>query len=219
MIKSVLSSVPIHFLTALPAPKWVLKRIDKIRRAFQWKGEEPENVKLGASLVSWHIVCRPKELGGRGILDLEKFTSALRLRWLWLRWQDQSRPWEAMESPCNEKDIYLSQACTQISIGNGRKISFWKDNWLQGPCPKDIAPTLFGLAKRKNRKLDIELPNNNWLYSFRQITTIKAIHELVNLGSLLNQIELHENQEDEITWTRGNTGRFSVQSAYRAQFI
>lgn len=60
-----------------------------------------------------------------------------------MRWQDPSRPWDKMDLPCNEKDNQLFQACTKIQLGNGRKIIFWKDNWLQGLCPKDIAPNLF----------------------------------------------------------------------------
>lgn len=42
------------------------KKIDKMRRAFLWKGEEPENVKPGASLVNWKVVYRPEEIWGGG---------------------------------------------------------------------------------------------------------------------------------------------------------
>lgn len=77
LVKSVFTAMPVHYLTALPAPKWVIKMIDKMRRTFLWKGEEPENVKPGTSLVNWQTVCMPRDLGGLGILDLERFSLAL----------------------------------------------------------------------------------------------------------------------------------------------
>jgi hypothetical protein len=33
----------------------------------------------------------------------------------------------------------LFRACTTIKLGNGNKVKFWKDNWLNGQAPKDIA--------------------------------------------------------------------------------
>ncbi|EAZ03574.1 hypothetical protein OsI_25711 [Oryza sativa Indica Group] len=136
-------------------------------------------------------------MGGLGILDLERFSSSLRLRWLWMRWQDQSRPWDKMELPCNDRDIQLFQACNKIQIGDGKKFFFWKDNWLEGLCLKDIAPNLFKLAKRKNRDAFTAIAENDWLHSFRQITDVETIHELVQLGGLLSQIALTENEEDK----------------------
>ncbi len=114
-----------------------------------------------------------------------------------MRWQDQSRPWDKMELPCNDRDIQLFQACNKIQIGDGKKFFFWKDNWLEGLCLKDIAPNLFKLAKRKNRDAFTAIAENDWLHSFRQITDVETIHELVQLGGLLSQIALTENEEDK----------------------
>ena len=67
-------------LTVFQAQKWLLKRIDRIRRSFLRQGETPENVIGGHSLINWPTTCLPKVKGGLGILDLERFTRALRLR-------------------------------------------------------------------------------------------------------------------------------------------
>jgi hypothetical protein len=39
------------------------------------------------------MVCRPKDKGGLGILNLKKFVMALRLRWLWYEWKNEAKPW------------------------------------------------------------------------------------------------------------------------------
>ena len=85
LVKTVLSSLPIYHLTVFHAQKWLIKRIDRIRRSFLWRGESPDKVSGGHSLLNWPTTCLPKTKGGLGILDLERFTRALRLRWLWFK--------------------------------------------------------------------------------------------------------------------------------------
>jgi hypothetical protein len=40
-------------------------------------------------------------------------------------------------------------ACIKIKIGNGQNASFWKDRWLNGLAPAEVAPLLFYIARRK----------------------------------------------------------------------
>lgn len=75
-----------HHLMIAEAPKWALERVDKGCRAFFWAGTE--EVHEGKCVVSWTRVCRPKQLGGLGVIDLFKHGIALRLRWEWLRRTD-----------------------------------------------------------------------------------------------------------------------------------
>jgi hypothetical protein len=77
---SMLSSQPIYHMTVFPELKWLIKRIDQIRRSFLRRGETPDRVYGGHSIINWPTSCRPKIKGGLGILDLERFARALRLR-------------------------------------------------------------------------------------------------------------------------------------------
>ena len=88
-VRFVLSALPIHVLIALNVPKWFIKAINKIRRAFLWKGRR--EVQGGCCLVAWEKVQRPLELGGLGIPNLEIMGWALQVRWLWLRKTDASK--------------------------------------------------------------------------------------------------------------------------------
>jgi hypothetical protein len=85
LVKTVLSSQPIYHMTAFPEQKWLIRKIDRLRRSFLWRGETPDKVYGGHSLVNWPTTCLPKIKGGLGVLDLERFARALRLRWLWFQ--------------------------------------------------------------------------------------------------------------------------------------
>lgn len=218
LVKTTLTATPIYHLTVLPQMKWVFKKIDRFRRAFLWKGEDPENVNAGSSLINWQEVCKPKNLGGLGILNLEKFARALRLRWLWYNWKDDTKPRVNMSVPCDETDRCLFRAGTKIEIGDGRKTSFWLDNWLDGQTPKDLAPTIFRLAKRKSNSLHADLNNNHWLSLLNPITSLEEVNDLVQLGGRLQNISLQDGLADEIIWRWTENGVYSEKSAYLAQF-
>jgi hypothetical protein len=65
-----------------------------------------------------------KTVGGLGIVDLLAFNRALRIRWKWYRWADQSKPWTRMNIQLTTTELALFRACTQIMIGNGKLTSF-----------------------------------------------------------------------------------------------
>lgn len=102
-------------------------------------------------------------------------------------------------------------------MGDGAKTSFWHDHWLQGCCPKDIAPLCFQLAKRKQRNVQLEVSSNNWILSFRQFSSIEEIHDLVRLGGMLQDFHLSQSADD-ITWNWNSAGCYSSKSAYSYQF-
>jgi hypothetical protein len=44
-------------------------------------------------------------------------------------------------------------------VGNGKTTPFWESRWLQGAAPKDLAPSLFEIARFKKRYVSTELSN------------------------------------------------------------
>lgn len=78
LINPVLSTIPIYWMSVF---KLVILEIDKIRRDFLWKG--PDMGSKGIRLVAWKRICRPKNLGGWGIINLKEFNRALLGKWWW----------------------------------------------------------------------------------------------------------------------------------------
>jgi len=81
LTKAVLSSQPVYLLPAIRTAKVTLEDLDKFRKRFLWVGDAA--LKGGKCKVNWTRTCLPKENGGLGILNLEYFARALRLRCLW----------------------------------------------------------------------------------------------------------------------------------------
>jgi len=74
----VLSAIPIYVLTAINVAKLFIKAIDKLRRAFTWKGSQQVNG--GSCLVASEQVQRPLDLGGLGVLNLELMGWSFQIR-------------------------------------------------------------------------------------------------------------------------------------------
>jgi hypothetical protein len=205
----------IYHLPVFKLPKWIIRRIEKIKRGFLWMKPGAASGSRPHSLVNWSTVCRPKELGGLGIFDIEKFGRALRLRWPWYAWADQARPWQGMTLPCDATDMELFRASTDITIGDGAKCLFWHDRWMPGGALKLQYPELFAIASRKS--LLKELQDRNWLRSLFRLSTAAELAQLVKLWTALREVVL-QPRADAISWRWTASGVYSTASAYRCQF-
>jgi hypothetical protein len=106
-----------------------------------------------------------------------------------------------------------------ITIGDGRKARFWKDAWLDGEAPMNLAPNLFALVTRKGTSVQQELQNNTWMNRLRnKISTPQHIEEFVSLWIRIQAIHLQEGVRDSITWRWTADGCYSTRTAYRIQF-
>jgi len=82
VIKSVLTAVPLYYLSLFRAPESVCMNITSIQRRFLWGwGKEKKPI----SWVSWKVICKSKEEGGLGLTDIREFNYALLAKWRW-RW-------------------------------------------------------------------------------------------------------------------------------------
>jgi hypothetical protein len=56
------------------------------------------------------------------------------------------------QGSCKESGQLLFNASTVVTGGYRKKLWFWHHNWLDGEAPRNLAPHLFELAKRKIRQ-------------------------------------------------------------------
>lgn len=219
LTKSVLTAQPIYHMTALKLQDGTLEAIDKTRRKFLWAGGE--DISRGKCKVNWESVCRPKELGGLGVLDLFKFARALRLRWLWFEWTAPERPWTGTMVPCDQLDKDLFAAATTITIGDGRMANFWHSHWIEGKSPKSITPAIFTASKRKNITVQEALTSNSWIRDINllHLTSGDHLRQYVELWTLIHNRTPLGQQRDTITWKLTLTGEYTTKSAYRVQFL
>jgi hypothetical protein len=163
-IQSVITSRFVYLAMALDLPAWAIKAIDKLRRAFLWKGGE--EIKGGHCSLAWSKVTRPKELGGLGLFDLKLFGWALRVRWLWLQKSDPGRPWAVFPLHFTKEVVCLFNSAVYTEIGNGLNTLFWTDKWLHGHCIQELAPAVFASIPRKvtkSRLVKDALTNLSWV--------------------------------------------------------
>lgn len=64
LLRSMLSSMPICFLSLVAASVLVISRIEKIQRGFPWQHDKGSHK---INWVNWPAICKPLKQGGLGI--------------------------------------------------------------------------------------------------------------------------------------------------------
>jgi hypothetical protein len=201
-------------------PKWVLKAINKIIRAFLWKGRK--DIKGGDYLVGWQRVCRPTDLGGLGILNLEVLSWALQMRWMWLQKTQPDRPWSNLDIQVHANIFALFIISVTSLVGNGRSTCFWADCWLHGQKNQDLASALFASVPKqiaKKRIVQEALEDLTWVCDIRGSLQAHALLEFLILRDILQEFHLTPGVADLHRWTPSNSGAYSSKLAYDRFFL
>ncbi|KAK3224465.1 hypothetical protein Dsin_011490 [Dipteronia sinensis] len=177
LIKAVLSSIPIFYMSAFKMPVGVAQKIKRIQRSFFW-GDGVEKRKIHT--VSWEMLCRGKDKGGLGISRMLDKNRGLLAKWIWrfgweentlwkrvlcakygmnirdLRWE-----WNITSNPSHlvssvsklhQENVQIYNIITngfKVVVGNGERARFWKDIYWQFQPLEKAFPRVFSLAKNK----------------------------------------------------------------------
>ncbi|XP_072066858.1 uncharacterized protein [Arachis hypogaea] len=176
LIKSVLNSLPVYYLSLYKMPKAVAEKLISLQRRFLWSKEDGRN---GMALVRWEVVQAPKKFGGLGVGDAMLRNTALLFKWWWRFSKEDCPLWKKVVCACNNlnpdvllssqilpikggpwKDIcqiqFTSQQIRQkiitglaMEVGDGRGTRFWEDVWLRGGALKVQFPRLFSVSNQR----------------------------------------------------------------------
>ncbi|XP_019257785.1 PREDICTED: uncharacterized protein LOC109236002 [Nicotiana attenuata] len=158
LVNSVLDALPTYMMSLFPIPTKIEKRINVMRRNFIWQGNKEKG---GYHLVNWKVLTQAKKSGGLGIRNLRLHNKSLLMKWLWRFGREDETLWrQVIIEKYGLEGQWIPRAVTttygvsvwrsiraywplfaeniSIVVGNGRKTSFWNDNWLgHGPL-KDL---------------------------------------------------------------------------------
>jgi hypothetical protein len=215
LIKSTLSAIPLYTSIGLGLPGWVQKALEKIMKAFLWTGTD--TIQAGKCLVVWSSIQQPLHHGGLGILDLKLFSTALRLRWLWLSQTDSSRAWSAFPVKEDQATTAFFYSSISIIVGDGKSVLFWLDHWLDG---KSIADLVASVPQRRRNKTSVAmvLQGNAWVRDITGPCTIPVMAQYLAIRQWLDNFVLHQDYPDRFVWKWCPSGTYSASSAYSAFF-
>nr|KYP61726.1 Putative ribonuclease H protein At1g65750 family [Cajanus cajan] len=175
LLKSVLNSIPTYYLSFFKAPQGIISKLESLFKLFLWGGDENHRK---IAWVAWQEVCKGKEHGGLGILDLRAFNLAILEKWRWHLLVEKGRFWHKVVTSIYGEGCFqgvgdkvqsskwwvdlwtidfapyasfdwFSSRCTKV-VGDGQNTFFWKDGWSgQGPLCNRYS-RLFSIASDKD---------------------------------------------------------------------
>ena len=81
LIKSVLNSLPLYYMSMFKMPKAITMEIISIQRKFFWSGAN--NEKSGCPTIKWSDIELPKDMGGLGVGYIMHKNLTLLFKWWW----------------------------------------------------------------------------------------------------------------------------------------
>ncbi|GFS31963.1 hypothetical protein Acr_00g0020140 [Actinidia rufa] len=104
LIKSVISSLPVYYMSLFKMPERVAKCIERIQATFLWGGDDA-NRKI--HLISWDKIIRGKDRGGLDVRNIKIMNECLLCKWHWRFGAKYGALWKKLI--CSKYDMELSE--------------------------------------------------------------------------------------------------------------
>ncbi|GKU88310.1 hypothetical protein SLEP1_g2593 [Rubroshorea leprosula] len=206
LLNSVLSALPIFYMSLYLLPNSVLEELIRIQRSFLWGGTEL-NKKI--SWVKWEYVCRAKAKGGLGVPDLQSKTWAMLGKW-WYRLGDGV---ENLWKRVVREKYYGGRREVDITTIEYLKVSrSWRDIIRIGGLSLKLRNMLV-----EGFKWEVGEGNRMALaggVEWRRGTIGREKDEEELLEKVLEGVKLKEGAGDVWKWVHVMDGKYGVKLAY-----
>jgi hypothetical protein len=236
MVKSVLASLPISYMACLDIPVTIKDQIVKYMRHCLWRKRNTEVQSRGPALIAWTTVCKPKDQGGLGILNLDtqnnalllknlhKFYNRLDIPWVNLVWSSYysqgQLPGNHLEGSfwwkAHLKLLDKFKGISRCHIGDGKSTLFWTDLW-ESECIMHKYPHLLTFAKSTDLSVKQVMETEFLEDLFHLPLSQQAFSEFESLENLCDTTmrTIQQGNIDQWSYIWGNK-EFTTKQAYKA---
>ncbi|GAU43492.1 hypothetical protein TSUD_92030 [Trifolium subterraneum] len=226
LLKSVLSALPIYFLSFCKVPPGIISSIESLFKKILWGGVKRQKRSIGLN----GKVCKPKQEGGLGIKDLKLFNIALLGKWWWRLKNENDVLWHRVlvcrygksldkvnskssiwwrdlnlvkKSPVQGGMDWFEENLVKV-VGNGRNTLFWRDPWVGGESLYKIFDRLYDISIDKDSLVFDMLVETegvrriNWRWRRNLFQWENELVEVCN--SLVLGVERKEDEPDSWQW-------------------
>ena len=197
LMKSVLNSLPVYYMSMFKMPKAIASKIVKLQRRFFWGGSTGEN--MGCPMVKWSDIELPREMGGIWVGNIMHKNLILLFKWWWRFSESGNTLWKRILQSVH--DISRAKASSEtfrkvkdgtwsfllrndsdtsrirsiieegmiICVGNENSVRFRHDRWCEAGILKSLFPRLFALSLQKNLLISQmgEWIEDSWAWNIR----------------------------------------------------
>ncbi|GKB44044.1 RNA-directed DNA polymerase, eukaryota, reverse transcriptase zinc-binding domain protein [Tanacetum coccineum] len=203
LLKVVLGSLGIYFLSLFKAPSTVLKTLENIRASFFWGGSLTSKK---MSWLKWPHVLSSFDKGGLAIGSLKAFNLALLQKWRWRIVGTSNYLHSSSIIPIDS---------IRFQVGCGSTIKFWKDTWLGNSPLCTRFNRLCRLERDKDCLIRDRIYNDHWNWNWSRNTLgVRNSSYLDQLIADISHLEVREGP-DKCLWSTSHDGTFSVGALRR----
>jgi hypothetical protein len=179
-------------------------------------------------------LCRPKDQGGLGILNLQLQNKCLLAKWL-VNLLNTNGTWQSLlinkylttktltQVSSKPNDYHFWRGLMHIKdevlakgsfiIKDGTSTRFWDDTWIGDKPRKDTYPTLYHIARDRHVTVSKVLSSRPLNISFRRSLVYNNLRQWIHLVARVSNVVLVDDK-DCFKWLLTKNGFFTVRSTY-----